>query len=342
MSRNTIFYILISIVVSALLLWVLLARLETGDFNQTLSNIYYPALLVYMAIALLGAVLRSWRYKWLLQPEPITWRDIFLVTLIRNLFVDLLPSRVGSLSYIYLLNRRLRFSFESATSTFVVAFLFDFITLGPFLILSILAVGFRATSMPLTTFLLLSVFFFGLMVLILWKLVDIFAVAEKFGRALFKALKWEEKKWTGLILEKIQSTRKHLLRIQKRKIFFPLFFLSFVIRAAKYGALYALLYSLLRFHGITLRSLSVWKTILGTTGAELTSVLPVKGIAGFGTWESAWTLTFQLMNVDSRLAILSGIGVHLLTNLFEYSLGILAILVLALLLLKKTKTSTPA
>ena len=82
----------------------------------------------------------------------------------------------------------------------------------------------------------------------------------------------------------------------------------------------------------------MWKTILGITGAELTSALPVKGIAGFGTWETAWTLTFQLLNFDSRLAIISGIGVHLLTNLFEYSLGILAILVLAFLLLKKEKS----
>ena len=125
MSRNKILYILISAVVSVLLLWILLSRLETGDLRQTLSNIYVPALSVYAAVALLGAFFRSWRYKWLLQPEPIGWRDIFLVTLIRNLFVDLLPARVGSLSYIYLLNKRLRFTFESATSTFVVAFLFD-------------------------------------------------------------------------------------------------------------------------------------------------------------------------------------------------------------------------
>jgi uncharacterized membrane protein YbhN (UPF0104 family) len=177
------------------------------------------------------------------------------------------------------------------------------------------------------------------MVLILWKLAEIFVVVEKFLQTLFRALKWERKTWTRLVLEKIQSTRQHLLRIQGRNIFFPLFLLSLVIRAAKYGALYVLLFSLLRFHGITLRSLSMWKTILGITGAELTSALPIKGIAGFGTWESAWALAFQLMNFDARLAILSGIGVHLLTNLFEYSMGILAILVLALLLLKRKNTS---
>jgi len=336
-SKNKIFYVLLSVFVSALLLWILLSRLEKGDLVQTFSHIYSPALLTYMAIALLAAGLRSWRYKWLLRPEPIGWRDIFLVTLIRNLFVDLLPSRIGSLSYIYLLNKRLHYTFELAMSTFVVAFLFDFITLSPFLILSILVVGFQVTSIPLTTVFLISVLFFLLMLLILWRLTQIFSGVLRIFQAIVRIFKGENKQWACLAIDKIQSTREHLLHLQKRKIFLPLFFLSLGIRLAKYGALYALLFSLLRFQGITLQNLSVWKTILGTTGAELTSALPIKGIAGFGTWESAWALTFQLMGFDSRLAILSGIGVHLLTNLFEYSLGILAILILALPLLPKGK-----
>jgi hypothetical protein len=35
------------------------------------------------------------------------------------------------------------------------------------------------------------------------------------------------------------------------------------------------------------------------------------------------------MAFDPQLAVISGIGVHLLTNVFEYSLGLASILVLA-------------
>jgi hypothetical protein len=62
----------------------------------------------------------------------------------------------------------------------------------------------------------------------------------------------------------------------------------------------------------------------------MTGALPVKGIAGFGTWESGWALTFRLMDFEPRIAIISGIGVHLISNMFEYSLGILSILILTL------------
>jgi hypothetical protein len=45
----------------------------------------------------------------------------------------------------------------------------------------------------------------------------------------------------------------------------------------------------------------------------------------------------MLMNFDRNLAILSGIGIHLITNLFEYSLGFLSILILAVPYFKKSK-----
>lgn len=337
MQKKRLFYILLSFVVSTVLIWILLSQIETKDLVQTFSRIYFPAFLAFMAIALAGVVLRSWRYRWLLKPYPISWENIILVTFIRNLFVDLFPARIGSLSYIYLLNKRLNFSFEVATSTLVIAIIFDFITLSPFLFVSFFAVGIASPNLPLSTLLLASLIFFLVICLILWKISQIFSLLGKGLSFLSRSLRLESQKWVRISSEKIQLIKDHLVQSKKRKILFPLFFLSLFIRLAKYGSLYFLLYSLLRSHGLSLERISFWKTILGTTGAELTSALPVKGIGGFGTWESAWALTFRLMNFDSRLAILSGIGVHLLTNLFEYSLGIAAILIFVFPLLKEKK-----
>lgn len=337
MQKKRLFYILLSFVVSTVLIWILISQIETKDLVQTFSRIYFPAFLAFMAIALVGVVLRSWRYKWLLKPYPISWENIILVTFIRNLFVDLFPARIGSLSYIYLLNKRLNFSFEMATSTLVIAIIFDFITLSPFLFVSIFAVGIASPNLTLSTLLLASLIFFLVICLILWKIPQIFSLLGKGLSFLSRSLRLESQKWVRISSEKIQLIKDHLVQTKKRKILFPLFFLSLFIRLAKYGSLYFLLYSLLRSHGLSLERISFWKTILGTTGAELTSALPVKGIGGFGTWESAWALTFRLMNFDSRLAILSGIGVHLLTNLFEYSLGIAAILIFVFPLLKEKK-----
>lgn len=338
MLKNKFLYLLLSFVISAVLIYVLLSRIATEDLVQTFKGIYYPSLLVFMIIALTGAVLRAWRYKWLLKPRTIGWGNIFLVTLIRNLFVDLLPARIGSLSYIYFLNKRLSYSFEAAASSFVVAIVFDFLTLSPFLVTAILIVGLGSTAVSSVILLIIALIFFLFIFVVLWKIIPLFSILLKVYQRMLRAFKFEEKGWAQISVEKIILTIDSLSQIKEKKIYGPVFLLSLSIRLAKYTSLYFLLFSFLKSQGFLLRQLSFWKTILGITGAELSSALPVKGIAGFGTWESAWAVAFQLMDFEQRLAILSGIGVHLLTNLFEYSLGIMSILILAFPFLKRTRS----
>jgi uncharacterized membrane protein YbhN (UPF0104 family) len=105
----------------------------------------------------------------------------------------------------------------------------------------------------------------------------------------------------------------------------------------KYLSLFFLLYALLGSRGFLLEPANFWKCVLGLTGAELTSALPVKGLAGFGTWESAWALTLGFLGFDAQTAILSGIGVHLVTNLAEYGLGIGSILILLIPFLRERR-----
>jgi uncharacterized membrane protein YbhN (UPF0104 family) len=335
--KKRIFFVVLSLAVSVLLIGLLLSQIQIRDLAQTLSNIYWPALFLYIGISLFSSWLRAWRYKWLLQPKPITWANIFLVTFIRNCFDDLLPARIGSLSYIYVLNRRLGFSFESAASTFVVAFVLDFLTLSPFLALAIFIVGLGASAVSTPGLLLLSLLFFIIILVILWQIIPIFRAVLNLYRSLLKILKVGQKKGARHSTAKLEMTLDSLAEIKAKKIYVPLFLLSLLIRLGKYVSLYFLLFALLRSHGFLMKDLSFSKTILGITGAEMTSALPVKGLADFGTWESAWAVAFRLMNFEAGLAILSGIGVHLITNLFEYSLGFLSILILAVPYMKRNR-----
>lgn len=334
--KKKFYYLLISFILTIILLWILLSKIETEELSRTFQRIFFPAILAYMAVALAGALLRAWRYKWLLRPQAIGWGNILMVTFVRNSFIDLLPARLGSLIYVYLLNRRLNFPFEVAASTFVLAAAFDFLTLSPFLFLAIFIVSLSPTGISTSSLLVLALIFFLIVFLILWKIVPFFSFLLIIYRRIITILKVDHKNWAKISVDKVEATIQSFNHIRERKIYFPVFFLSLFIRLAKYISLYFLLFSLLRTHGYSLHELSFWKLILGITGAELTSVLPVKGIAGFGTWESAWTITYKLMNFEQSLAIISGIGVHLLSNIFEYSLGIASLLILALPFLKKS------
>ena len=340
MTKNRAAYLGLSAAISLALLWLLVSQVGARDVVGTLARISWPWVLVYAAIALGAAWLRAWRYKWLLEPQTIGWRDIFLVTFIRNSLVDLLPAHLGALSYVYVLNKRLGFAFESVASTFVVAAALDTLTLSPFLVLAALTVGAGAGAVSVPFVLGAALIFFAIVFYILWKIVPVgrflLVVFDKAVRAAGLA----DRRAFSAASAKLRLTVDALALIQERRILLPLYAQSLLIRLGKYVSIFSLFYALVRSHGLSLARLSFPRFILGISGAELTSLLPVKGLAGFGTWESAWALTFRLMGFDPKLAVVSGIGVHLITNVFEYSLGAGAVLILMAPYIRKRRGKT--
>ncbi len=49
----------------------------------------------------------------------------------------------------------------------------------------------------------------------------------------------------------------------------------------------------------------------GSSATVMFNLLPVNGVAGFGTQEMGWTLGFEILGVDRKLALASGISTHL-------------------------------
>jgi len=75
--------------------------------------------------------------------------------------------------------------------------------------------------------------------------------------------------------------------------------------------------------------------VLGTTAAELTTILPIHGVGGFGTYESAWAGAYYLLGFTKQLAIKAAFSFHLIALLYSVILG-----VGSLILLKFVKKET--
>ncbi|MGH7818485.1 MAG: lysylphosphatidylglycerol synthase domain-containing protein, partial [Candidatus Binatia bacterium] len=106
---------------------------------------------------------------------------------------------------------------------------------------------------------------------------------------------------------------------------FSLLAVSLGIRLLKFGAYWLLLLAVLRDQGFTAADLPFGRVFLGIAGAELSAALPIHGIAGFGTYETAWMLGFTRLGLSREVAILSGFATHLLSQLYDYSLGLVAL-----------------
>jgi len=327
-------YIVFSLAVTGGILGYLFTHVSPGEVLRLIRGANRKALLVFLLFSAAMSVFRTWRYKLVLRvagqsPGSVA---LFLTVLVRNFFSDLLPARLGTLIYVYIVTSRLGVPFGAATSSFLLAFVFDMVALAPLILAAGLAAG-AATRIPL------GMLYAGGLVLAVGTVAVLFALPHLFGwvTRFFDKLVREPGKRLRLLRDKWVEAGREIQRARRAGIYLKLFVLSLLVRIGKYGALYVLLFALIGPLGYGLRELSVGKVFIGLCSAELAASLPVSGIAGFGVYEGTWAVVFELLGFPGHIAKLTSLSHHLLTQLYGYLLGALALLVLMLPVFNKEK-----
>lgn len=302
-----------SVLVSAVLCAFLLRRIDAGEIWRWLTRVDLRFFAGYVLASIAGLLARSYRYRVLLGGR-VGFGPLTLVTAARNFLVDLLPARVGSLSYVYLLTRRFGVPLEPVVSSFVVTFFYDLLAMT---LLVSAALALQLGRIPGGPAMAAVAAGLGL------------AVALAFVR-LAEALRFAAKALSGrrpAIASRLEETAQHVERSGGRVRSAGLLTLSVAIRLLKFGAYWALFLGVVRAHDPTATDLPFWTVFLGIAGAELSATLPIHGIAGFGTYETAWAIGFTRLGVPPQVAILSGFATHLLSQAYDYSIGLVALAV---------------
>jgi len=306
---------IISIGISGALVYYLLGRIELRDLVDTLRNAHLPSLALFVMVSLGGLAARVGRYWLLLEVRP-SFRDLTLVTLVRNCLVDLLPARLGSLSFVYLATTRLNVPVQDSPATFFLALVFDMV--------AILVVGGAVSpggvALAVLAGVLLAVSIAA--VLLMAPALDLGAGILRrcaAGNRLARVELWT--KLAGLATDTAEQVR----RVRRRGVLLPVLLVSLLVRFFKFGAYYVLLQAVLISHGMAWGTLNFFEVFLGVAGAELSATLPIHGIAGLGTYEAAWALGFTQLGFTEELAILSGFATHLISQTYDYGLGLAAL-----------------
>lgn len=340
MAKKNIAYVAASAAVSCAVFAYLFTVVRPAEIAEAIRNASIAGICVYAGLSLLTTILRNWRYLVLVRAVekdvPISGWQMFLVTLVRNLFSDLLPARVGSLIYIYILKARFGIGVDIGTSTYSIAFILDFVVMVPLMCVGVAVVGAERLGIAPAVLFLIAALFFALTVVVLLSLPRILPWAGRVVERLFRA-----RGKAVLVRETLDRTGVQIRAIYGTGSFWKASVLSFMIRALKYGCIAFLVYAVLNPidpERYTLRSIGYWPVFVGASLAELSASTPVSGIAGFGAYEGVWQSAFQLLGYPQKLAALSGIAAHIITQAFGYSLGAIAIVVLTAPLLSRRKT----
>ncbi len=326
-KRANPLYFILSAAVTAGVFWYLFSHISPREVIGVIRGADMMAVLVFIALSFFMSFFRTWRYALLLKvlghaPGKIA---LYLVVLVRNFFSDLLPARIGTLVYVYIVTSRLGVPFGAAASSFALAFLFDMLAIAPMIVLAIFwAGGGGGFSLPI---LLGGGLIFALLSIAV--LATLPALAGLGGRILV-GLPLPGKKRRLSWSNALRDTKYDLERIKQAGVYGRVFTLSLLVRTTKYASLYVLLFALLSPLGFSAQELPPAKVFLGICGAELGASLPISGLAGFGLYEGVWSLVFNLLGFPERMAKLTSISHHIFTQFYGYSLGLCALLALLL------------
>jgi len=215
-----------------------------------------------------------------------------------------LPSKLGELSYPYLLNKISGRNVTEGLASLVVSRVYDFFII--LMILLFVSIGyqtlFKVNPFFLIPFVILLIllmifFFFYMGRLLKWFSNILGKIFNRAGSRYASFVSW--------IQRKMDETAEDFNSIQARKTYLPVSFTSLL----SWAMIFLTFYAYMKGFGI---EVPLTKILLGSTIGVIANALPISGIGNWGTLEAGWTAGFLMVGLSKEKAITTGFGVHII------------------------------
>lgn len=297
---------LIPLLITVALIIILFSQISLENFLNTISGISPFWVLVGLLCYSISYLFRAIRFRMLLG-NKIALKEMYPLVCLHYLANNILPARLGELSYIYLVKKLHRIPAAEGIASLTIARVFDLIALSSLFLLSATFVE-DIPAVIANSFMVMGV----AMLLLVVSLILIIYSGQRFVDLLeriFNVLGIKKSRKIEFILTKSRETVDSFHVIKSKKVILYTLVNSFAI----WFFLYMMNLSLLRGMGL---NLSLALVILGSTFALLVSIVPVPSVANIGIYESAWALAFISLGMGKEIAIASGFAVHIIILLY--------------------------
>ncbi|MCS6893423.1 MAG: flippase-like domain-containing protein, partial [Deltaproteobacteria bacterium] len=249
----------------------LLEVLSISNFEvieKELKSVNQRFLTLFLILSLTNALLFAVRTQLILNHYNYypSLLSVYFVTMTRNFFSDLLPAKLGTLVYIYLLPRFLGTNYKLATSAFFHLTFLDIFAVG---VLVLVLGGFAS----LTSKLNLTIYVYLAAVALLLTSILLIRVLPKF-------LKFALDKYSFRAHPNLQETLNLFENLNSSGIFTKLIGLALAQRFVKYFSYWILFLALVDIYGISSDSNPFFKAAFAFITAETFVSMPIFTIGG--------------------------------------------------------------
>ena len=331
-AMKNLIRLLVSVAVSALIVGLLFGLLSSAGSGTTSSAILsglrnaLPAFVaIYIAAQIVQATVRAQRALVLLRAScragtrlPSLFH-MTLVTFVRGACADMLPARLGELSYVAMLNRGCAVPAADCFSSLSIGLLFDFIAL-----LAVLAVAIpgAAQGLSLVGSLVMLAIICAVGLVLLFGFLPWFAgKTPQLER--FAPFRWKP---VAALLKLIRDVADAVVAVRRQGVAAPVVGLSILIRAAKYGGLYFLFVAVTRPAWPELSHAGVFAVLVALIAAEGAASLPVPTFMSFGSYEAGGLAALTALGFGAADSMAAMLTMHVLSQVIDYSAGGLAFL----------------
>ena len=305
------FRYIFSVLLTALLVYLLLSNMRASDIKDTLRNTEITFILYGFLTYILMNFFRVLRFRIILG-SGLSMRELFSVVTIHNMYNNLVPARLGEISFFYLLKKRKR-PVEDAISALFIARVSDFVVIYLFFFVSFLLCDRRG---QISTHILNTVVILFAFALVVCVCLLLFQTRISGGlRRFFSSFRLDRFRMLDVMTEKLSLAVNNVRKFESARLF-PVLLYSILIWASSFLVYFVLMTGM----GI---HLNFWNITLGSSITVLITTLPIGGIGGFGTVEGAWTMGYMLAGLSMTEAILTGFSIHILRIVFLILLGAL-------------------
>ena len=328
---KTLTRLVVSAACSVLVLGLLLslagslgADVSPSDVVAALRSAIPTLVAAYALCQLVQAFARAQRARVLLRaslppdaPVPGLFR-MLLVTFVRGACADMLPARIGELSYVAMLNRGCAVPAADCLSSLSIGLLFDFLAL-----LAVLAVAIPAAAQGLSLV--------GSMV-VLAAVCAVGVALLFFALPVAAAWRWERFalfRWrpVAALVKLARDVAAAVVAVRRGRVAGRVLALSLAVRAAKYAGLYVLFVAVTRPLWPALSRASVPAVLVALIAAEGAASLPVPTFLSFGSYEAGGLAALTALGFPAGDSLVAMTAMHLLSQVVDYSLGGLSFLV---------------
>lgn len=328
---RALYRILLSIGASAILIGLLIglggARAGGVSSGEILTGVRGALPLfvgVYILCQFFQTFFRAWRARILLTASmengkpPSLWH-ISLVTFVRGACADMLPARLGELSYVAMLNKGCAVPASDCLSSLSIGLVFDFIALLVVLVVAIPAAS-QGMSLLGASIVLALVCFIGIS--------GLFTILPAIAKFLKNKKEWGllNKRPFSAIATLVISTADSVGATRQKGIAVKVVLLSIAIRLAKYIGLYCLFVAVTRPQWPQLSEAGIFSALIAIIAAEGAASLPVPTFLSFGTYEAGGLAALTALGFPALDSVSAMLSMHILSQIIDYSCGGVAFL----------------